>query len=351
MPALLTLMDNLRSRVLPSLLVAAAALAAVAASGCGLLDDAAFIAFTAGAPGERDIVVIHPRGTDRQVVTNNGVGQRADDYAPVWAPDGKRLAFLSNREGNYEIYVAIADGSRVMRVTDTAVDESQVVWAPDGNRLAYTSPTIDGLPAVYWLSLSDLLPNRLLFGSAGETDPAWSPDGRWVAFASLDENGDPAGLFLRNPDGVNRLQISESPDRSPAWSPDGRRLAFVSTRDGSENIYVIEIGEEGPIGQATPVTDTPGRDFAPDWAPNNSRITFLSDRNGNVDIYTVTPTGEDVRMLTRNEVDETSVRWGADGRLVFASSSTGVSHLFIINTDGTQYQVTTGGSPATLPDW
>jgi Tol biopolymer transport system component len=204
---------------------------------------------------------------------------------------------------------------------------------------------------VYWLAFTDLLPTRLLFGSISETDPAWSPDGTWIAFASLDEKGDSIGLFLRNPDGVNRIQLSDSADRWPSWSPDGKKLAFVSTRDTNEEIYVLELGQEGPLGQAVRVTDTPGRDFAPDWSPNGKRIAFLSDRNGNVDVLTVSDEGENVKTLTRNEVDEISARWGPDGRIVFESTPSGKSDLFVMDTGGEQRQITTGDQPSAGPDW
>ena len=55
---------------------------------------------------------------------------------------------------------------------------------------------------------------------------AWSPNGTWIAFAAIDANGKSEGLFLRNPDGVNRLQLSAAPDRNPVWSPDGTTLMW-----------------------------------------------------------------------------------------------------------------------------
>lgn len=338
-------------RLLPLILVAVVACLATANSACTLFSDPGFIAYAVGEPGSRDIAVSMPDGTERRVITADAIGQSADDFAPVWSPDRQRIAFLSNRDGNVEVYLAIADGSRVVRLTNTGVDESQVTWSPDGNQIAYTSPDIDGTSLVYWLSLSDLMPTRLLFGSASESDPQWSPKGTWVAFASLDEQGEPIGLYLRNPSGVNRLQVTQSPDRSPAWSPDGKRLAFVSTRDGNEDIYVIEVRDNGPIGQANRVTDTPGRDFAPDWSPDGKRLAFLSDRNGNIDIFTASHRGEDINTLTRSPFDEIAVEWGPDGRVVFESAPTGKSELFVMDTSGIQHQITTDELPSSLPNW
>ena len=314
---------------------------------CGLFSDAGFIVHSLGEVGDRDLVVMRGDGTERRIV----IADPADDFAPIWSPKRDRFAFLSNREGNIEIYVSPADGSTLMRVTNTGVDESQPDWSPDGERLVFTSPDADGNPRVFWLRLSDLLPNRLLFGSASESDPAWSPKGKWVAFALFNADGESVGLILRNPDGVNRLQISQSPDRHPAWSPDGKKLAFVSTRDGDEEIYVIRVGDDGPEGQAVRITDNPSRDFDPAWSNDGKRIAFLSDRNGGQDIFTINDKGEDLRGLTRNDVEEVAYAWGPDGRIVFESQPSGKSDLFVTDSTGAQFQRSSGALPSTQPDW
>jgi TolB protein len=314
---------------------------------CGLFEDPGFIVHSLGEVGSRDLVVMRGDGTDRRIVNSNP----SDDFSPVWSPKRDRFAFLSNRDGNIEIYVSSADGSGLMRVTNTGVDEGQVAWSPDGQRIAYTSPDADGNPRVFWLRLSDLLPNRLLFGSDSEADSAWSPEGKWVAFALFSTEGDSLGLILRNPDGVNRLQISQSPDRYPSWSPDGKKLAFVSIRDGDEEIYAIRVGDDGPEGQAVRITDNPSRDFNPAWSTDGKRIAFLSDRNGGQDIFSVNDKGEDLRALTRNNVEEVAFAWGPDGRIVFESRPSGKSDLFVTDSTGAQFQRSSGALPSTEPDW
>ncbi|MEK9658767.1 MAG: hypothetical protein VW450_02340 [Chloroflexota bacterium] len=322
-------------------------LAASVLAGCGLLSEPGWVIYATGDPGSRDIAVVNPATGEQRIVIANA----ADDYAPILSANQQWFAFLSTRDGNVELYLATADGSTVMRATNTGVDESSPTWSPDGKRVAYVSRLQTGEPRVHWLRLSDLLPQRLAPGSFGELDPAWSPTGEWVAFAGLAEDGTLRGLLLRNPNGVNQLQVSESSDRQPVWSPDGRRLAFVSTRDGNEEIYVVSVGAAGPEGQAVRVTDNPGRDFDPQWSPDGKRILFLSDRNGNLDLFTVNTKGEEVTALTRNGVDELSARYGNDGRIVFVSLPDGRPALFLVNKDGSQQQLPAGSPAASQPDW
>jgi Tol biopolymer transport system component len=338
----------LRSTPLKRAFVAALASASLLALGaCGLLTEDTFIAYSVGDEGARDIVVARADGSDRRIV----VAGPGDDFGAVWSPDHSRIAFLTNRDGNVELYIGLVDGSSVIRVTNTGVDESQPTWSPDGERIAYVSPEEDGTPRVYWVRFTDLLPNRLIFESNSEVDPAWSPDGTWVAFAALDLDGNSEGLFLRNPDGVNRLQLSASPDRNPVWAPDGKKLAFTSTRDGDQEIYVLRVGSDGPEGQATRVTNNPASDISPTWSPDSKRLAFISDRNDSWDIFTVSDKGEDLKTLTRNQVEELDLVWGPTGKLVFESRPAGKSELFVTTTDGTQNRLSVGDIAASQPAW
>ncbi len=331
------------------------------ASACGLLDTEQFIAYSSGAEGARDIAVIRPDGTGGRII----VGHSADDFAPVWSPDRTRVAFLSDRDGNVEVYVTLSfadpsdpSSSSSLRVTNTGVDESHVGWSSDGKRLAYVSPDIDGPPRIYWLELDNLRPHRLIFGREGETDLAWSPEDHWVAFSVQDPNGVPVGIFLRNPGGVNTIQVSQTQDYAPAWSPDGKWLAFVSERDNNQEIYVVEVRADGSVTQQVNVSMNPADDWAPTWSADGKRVVFISGRNGSPDLFSVTlgrvgvPDGTGLVPLTANDFDESAFVVGPSGRVVFTSTPSGKSDLFVMEPDGTgQRRLTADFLPNAQPAW
>ena len=109
------------------------------------------------------------------------------DYSPAWSPDGQRIAFVSFRDGNYEIYVMNADGSEITRLTDTSryaarVFDGSPAWSPDGQRIAFQSDR-DGNYEIYVMYADGSAPTRLTDGS-DNGNPVWSPDGQRIAFTS-----------------------------------------------------------------------------------------------------------------------------------------------------------------------
>ena len=271
---------------------------------------------------------------------------------PFGDPNRQRIAFLSNRDGNVEVYVGVAseDAPVFYRITNSEFDESQVSWSADGNRLAYTSEDHDGRRTVQHVALSELVPTAVVFGSEGETDAAWSPTDNLIVFAKLKDNGESDGIFLRDPSNVNIVQLTAGPHHFPSWSPDGKRIAYISTQnDGQQDIYIINVSALGPTSEPLRITQDSADDYNLAWSRDGSRIAFISNRSGNADVYTIAPDGSGLTMITQNAVDELSVVWGPDGSVVFPSGPEDQTSLFIADAEG-QQQLTSGAT-ATSPDW
>ena len=336
----------------PIVLLTTVLLLGTALPACTPFPEPDYITYTSGLPGARDIAVVRPDGGHAFVLTDDPQGLSSDNFEPVWDPNRQRIAFLSNRDGNVEVYVGVAseDAPVFYRITNSEFDESQVSWSADGNRIAYTSEDHEGRRTVQYVALNELVPTAVVFGSEGETDAAWSPNDNLIVFAKLKDNGESDGIFLRDPSNVNIVQLTAGPHHFPTWAPDGKSIAYVSTQnDGQQDIYVINVSALGPTSEPLRVTQDSADDYNPAWSRDGSRIAFISDRSGNADVYTIAPNGGGLVMITQNAVDELSVAWGPDGSVVFPSGPEDRTALFIADADG-QQQLTSGAT-ATSPDW
>jgi TolB protein len=193
-----------------------------------------------------------------------------------------RLVFLSNRDGNNELYLVDFDSSTTQehRLTFDGADDHRPALAPDGQTLAFVSDR-GGNDEIYLMQIGQLGLQRLTQDRAEDGDPAWSPDGQWLAFRSQrDGNND---LYLMRPDGsdVTRLTDYLGDDLAPAWSPDGSQIAFMSARDGNLELYLMRADGS----EVRRLTDHAGVDGYPSWSPDGGQIAFHSDRGGGVDIY------------------------------------------------------------------
>ena len=169
------------------------------------------IAFTAAS----NIHTINPDGSGLADLTA-GPG---DNFNPAWSPDGRQLAFTSNRDGNYEIYVMNADGSNQRRITFDPATDAEPSWSPDGQRIVFETNR-DGNYELYVMDADGSNQARLTNTPQTEGSPAWSPDGRKIAF---DEGGS-AGIFVMNADGSGRTRLGTIGTYMPNWSPDGREI-------------------------------------------------------------------------------------------------------------------------------
>src|SRR5205085_868849 len=146
---------------------------------------------------------------------------------PRWSPDGKYLAFLSERnEGKTQIWLLDRRSGEEEQLTETIQDVDGFEWAPDSKRLA--------------LTFEDHPPD--------EEGPAWSPDGKQIAFSSNRSTPDPdrtpdSNIWVVTADntdkGAHLTQVTTNPgeDESPAWSPDGKWIAYITQLDPKLYIY------------------------------------------------------------------------------------------------------------------
>ena len=142
----------------------------------------------------------------------------ADDTFPSWLQDG-RISFISDRDGDFEIYVMNSDGSGVTQLTHNQASDGIPSWSPDERRIAFTSDR-DGDFEIYVMNSDGSSVTQLTRNDAVDSYGAWSPDGQRIAFAS-DRDGD-FEIYIMNPDGsdVRQLTHNETNDFLGNWLPE-----------------------------------------------------------------------------------------------------------------------------------
>ncbi len=242
------------------------------------------------------------------------------------------IAFHSNRDGDFDIYVMNADGSNVTQVTQNDINEFDPIWSPDGKQIAF-GRCLDVCDVV--VINADGSGERVIFhdGFPG----AWSPDGTRIAFASNRNGGDE--VFVMNADGSGITQLTHNDfvrDFPTAWSPNGKQILFQSDRDGNTELYVMNV-------DGTHVTRLTNNDASDEgdhagWSPDGRRILFSSTRDGgDLDIFVMNADGTGVNQLTHNDfiADDDPV-WSPDGKqIAFHSTRDGDEDIFVMNADGT----------------
>jgi Tol biopolymer transport system component len=260
-----------------------------------------------------EIYVMNADGSGQTNISNNP----ATDSHPDWSPDGTKIAFGTNRDGNEEIYVMNADGSGQTRLTNTepGVGDYYPDWSPDGTKITFMS-TRDGNGEIYVMNADGSNPTRLTNNPWEDELPAWSPDGTKIAFGS-NRDGDHAGeIYVMNADGSNPTRLTTSPnfDGYPDWSPDGTKIAFSSSRDSNAEIYVMNADGSNPTRLTT---TSPANEFITSWSPDGTKIAFDSNKdddsnpNSGFEIYVMNADGtSQIRLTTTNPANDDTPNWG-----------------------------------------
>ena len=176
-----------------------------------------------------------------------------------------QIAFVSDRDGNSEIYVMDTDGQNPQRLTDNPAVDNSPSWSPDGKRIAFVSQRGNHWQDIYMMDADGgnrrrLTQNRL---DDWSPSPSWSPDGKQIAFVSDREKDGFWDIFVMNANGRNLRNLTKDSlsDFDPSWSPDGKRIAFASGRNGKADIYVMDADGQNP----RQLTNNPLHDYEPVW--------------------------------------------------------------------------------------
>ena len=194
------------------------------------------ILVTSTRNGPADLFALDPADPGALSQISEGPG---DEIGAAYSPDGSRIVYASNRDGNFELYVVDADGQNHTRVTMTTANEAEPGWTPDGEQIVYQSDGSGGLQI--WIMNADGSNQRALTeGTAANLEPAVSPDGSKIVFTSVrDDNYE---VYVMNFDGSDQQNITQTEfphERAPAWLGDDAVVYVREEREDRTSTWIV----------------------------------------------------------------------------------------------------------------
>ncbi len=217
----------------------------------------------------------------------------AQDVMPTFSPDSRRIAFCSNRDGDFDIYIMSIDGAKVVQVTNDEDHEMHPSWSPDGKRLAYCKLGLQTRRWEMWvIDLENFTRHFLDYGLF----PQWCPD------------------------------------------PSTSKLVFQRGREAGSryySIWTIDVLENEAINPTEIVTAANAAVMNPSWSPTGDRIVFstvveTADKPNFADLWAINVDGTGRTNLTNGRFANFLPTWGADGRIYFVSNRSGVDNIWAI---------------------
>jgi TolB protein len=260
------------------------------------------MAFISDRSGDSELWMMDWDGANPKQLTKHG----SIALAPVWDPSGKHLVFTSYLRGTPALFALTPSEGYLRMLHDQGGVNSSATFSPDGKRIAFAS-SVDGNIDIYEMALDNGTPRRLTTARGIDTQPSWAPNGRQIAFTST-RSGSPQ-IYLMNVDGTNVRRLSfngEFHDES-TWSYDGTRVACTTRVDGRFQLTTINT-----VTAERTVLTGPGNNESPVFSPDGSMLAFASDRSGSPQIFITDADGVPHQLTTEGK--NHSPTWVGEGR-------------------------------------
>jgi Tol biopolymer transport system component len=334
---------------LPWLLLAVLAVVAIGYAlslsirGTSLLSTPVRIAFMSDRDGNWEIYIMDRDGSNLLNLTNNP----ARDGIPLHTAGQTKLIFTSDQDGPLlDVFLMDLDGSNVTNITQSAEsNDIPVAWSPAGERVIFASDR-GGVSQIYLIEPSGAGLLSLTERDAAQSFDDWSAKTDQIILTTLSETGPSLVITDLNGDTHQALTDGSYPAGGGNWSPDGQKIAFMGIGPGGSavDIFVADISGGEPVN----LTQSPSNESFPRWSPDGSKIAFTSDRDGNSEIYVMDADGGNLTNLTNNPADESiqgDFSWSPDGtQILFHSNRDNDVEVYVMDADGSN-QVNLTKSP------
>ena len=281
-----------------------------------------------------------------------------DDYSPAISPDGKWVAFASNRLQNAELYlIDLTDGSLRQLTHTDELDEYMPAFSPDGKSIAFVTERTRGgvmLPpvqasgsdpsraSIYLMDIDGRNQRPLVDADGADRAPVFSPDGQKIAFESKaptqetasapgsTENNNTLEIYVIDVDGSNKTQLThnEVDDGHPTWSPNGKQIAYSSMVG---DIYQISIVNASG-GTAKQLTFSDASHYHPIFSPDGKRILYVSNAHNHYTLWMMDVDGTNKTQLTNHIGAHFEPSLSRDGKkLVFSSDRSDHMRIYLMD--------------------
>jgi len=267
------------------------------------------------------------------------------DFNPSISPDGKKLLFVSNRDGNREIYLTDLEwldgytqwrGNNLRNITNSDENDWTPVFSPVENRIAFSTyfPENDNYD-IFIMDDDGNNKENLTNTSSYEKFPQFSPDGSFMIYQGWQKGKMEIfflGLLDRNNINITRnVNSNDIISHGNSFYPDGESIVFTSERDGNRNLYLMKINGS----DLEQLTNHESSDYEPVFSPDGKSIVFTSERDGNKEIYIIDPISKNVKNLSNHSGDDWNPRFYHDSqKIVFQSSRDGNWEIYMMDLNG-----------------
>ena len=237
-------------------------------------------------------------GANPQKVTNT----RTLNITPAWSPDNQVIAYTSYRPSGPQGFGTFQDvilsfihtGQRATPTSGSPQNQNYLpAWSPDGSKIAFTSNR-DGNPEIYIMNRDGSGVRRMTNHPSIDVNPTWSPTGNQIAWVS-ERTGTPK-IYIMNVDGTGQRSLVNEECYRPTWSGEPfNEIAYAAKTGPGFDIKIYSFA----TGESRKITDGIGTNESPVFSPNGRHIAFTSSRTGKVQIFTVARDGNDLRQITR----------------------------------------------------